>query len=100
MKYNEEHGITPTPIKKEINTSALAGLYKDPEEEKKRLEATIKEGWKNAAWQKMDAKKLEKAIDQKRKQMLAAAKATDFETAAFLRDEMLEMQNRLQAING
>ena len=92
--------ITPTPIKKEINTSALAGLYKDPEEEKKRLEATIKEGWKNAAWQKMDAKQLEKAIDEKRKQMLAAAKATDFETAAFLRDEMLEMQNRLQAING
>ena len=100
MKYNEEHGITPTPIKKEINTSALAGLYKDPEEEKKRLEATIKEGWKGAAWQKMDAKQLEKAIDEKRKQMLAAAKATDFETAAFLRDEMLEMQNRFQAING
>ena len=99
MKYNEEHGITPTPIKKEINTSALAGLYKDPEEEKKRLEATIKESWKGAAWQKMDAKALEKAIDEKRKQMLAAAKATDFETAAFLRDEMLEMQNRLQAIS-
>jgi len=99
MKYNEEHGITPSPIKKEINTSALAGLYKDPEEEKKRLEASIKEGWKNADWQKMNAKALEKAIDEKRKQMLAAAKATDFETAAFLRDEMLEMQNRLQAIS-
>ena len=98
-KYNEEHGITPTPIKKEINTSALAGLYKDPEEEKRKLTESIKAGWKNAEWQKMDAKKLEKAIDEKRKQMLAAAKATDFETAAFLRDEMLEMQNRLQAIS-
>lgn len=100
MKYNAEHGITPTPIVKEINTSALAGLYKDPEEEKRKLTESIKAGWKNAEWQKMDAKKLEKAIDEKRKQMLAAAKATDFETAAFLRDEMLEMQNRLQAING
>jgi excinuclease ABC subunit B len=99
MRYNAEHGITPTPIVKEINTSALAGLYKDPEEEKKRLEASIKEGWKHAAWQTMDAKKLEKAIDEKRKQMLAAAKATDFETAAFLRDEMIEMQNRLLAIS-
>ena len=48
----------------------------------------------------MNAKQLEKAIDQKRKAMLAASKATDFETAAFLRDEMLEMQNRLQAIQG
>ena len=99
MKYNEEHGIVPMPIKKEINTSALAGLYKDPEEEKRKLTESIKAGWKNAEWQKMDAKKLEKAIDEKRKQMLAAAKATDFETAAFLRDEMLEMQNRLQAIS-
>ena len=100
MRYNEEHGITPTPIKKEINTSALAGLYHDPEEEKRKLTEAIKAGWKNAEWQKMDAKKLEKAIEDKRKAMLAAAKATDFETAAFLRDEMLEMQNRLQAIGG
>lgn len=100
MRYNEEHGITPTPIKKEINTSALASLYKDPEAEKQRVEAAIRESWKTADWQKMDAKKLEKAIDTKRKQMLAAAKATDFEMAARLRDEMLEMQNKLQAING
>ena len=100
MRYNAEHGITPTPIQKEINTSALAGLYKDPEEEKRRLTESIKAGWKHAAWQTMDAKKLEKAIDEKRKAMLAAAKATDFETAAFLRDEMLEMQNKLQAMQG
>ena len=100
MKYNAEHGITPTPIVKEINTSALAGLYKDPEEEKRKLTAAIKEGWKNAAWQKMNAAQLTKAIDEKRKQMLAAAKATDFESAAFLRDEMIEMQNKLQAMKG
>jgi len=100
MRYNAEHGITPTPIKKEINTSALAGLYKDPEEEKKRIEAAIRDSWKTADWQKMDAKTLQKAIDNKRKQMLAAAKATDFDMAARLRDEMLEMQNRLQVING
>jgi excinuclease ABC subunit B len=98
MRYNAEHGITPTPIKKDINTSALASLYKDPEEEKRKVEAAIRESWKTADWQKMDAKTLEKAIDAKRKQMLAAAKATDFDMAARLRDEMLEMQNRLQAI--
>ena len=100
MRYNAEHGITPTPIKKEINTSALAGLYHDPEEEKRRVEAAIRESWQTAEWQKMDAKALEKAIDAKRKQMLAAAKATDFDIAARLRDEMLEMQNRLQAMQG
>ena len=99
MRYNEEHGITPTPIKKEINTSALAGLYKDPEAEKQRIEAVIRESWKNAEWQKMNVETLTKAIDAKRKQMLAAAKATDFEMAARLRDEMLEMQDKLQAID-
>ena len=100
MRYNAEHGITPTAIKKEINTSALAGLYKDPEEEKRRVETAIRESWQTAEWQKMDAKALEKAIDAKRKQMLAAAKATDFDIAARLRDEMIEMQNRLQAMQG
>ncbi len=100
MRYNAEHGITPTAIKKEINTSALASLYKDPEAEKQRVETAIRESWKTADWQHMDAKALEKAIDNKRKQMLAAAKATDFDMAARLRDEMLEMQNRLQAMQG
>ncbi len=100
MRYNAEHGITPTAIKKEINTSALAGLYKDPEEEKRRVETAIRESWQTAEWQKMDAKALEKAIDTKRRQMLAAAKATDFDIAARLRDEMIEMQNRLQAMQG
>ena len=100
MRYNAEHGITPTAIKKEINTSALAGLYKDPEEEKLRLAAAIKEGWKSAEWQRMDAKNLEKAITAKAKQMFAAAKEQDFEKAAFLRDEWIEMKNRLQAIGG
>ena len=100
MRYNAEHGITPTAIKKEINTSALASLYKDPEAEKQRIETAIRESWKTADWQHMDIKTLEKAIDNKRKQMLAAAKATDFDMAARLRDEMLEMQNKLQAIKG
>ena len=100
MRYNAEHGITPTAIKKEINTSALASLYKNPEAEKQRIETAIRESWKTADWQHMDIKTLEKAIDNKRKQMLAAAKATDFDMAARLRDEMLEMQNKLQAIKG
>ncbi len=99
MRYNAEHGITPTAIKKEITTSALASLYKDPEEEKRRVEEAIRESWKTAEWQKMNIQTLTKAIDNKRKQMLAAAKATDFEMAARLRDEMIEMQDRLQAIS-
>lgn len=98
MAYNEAHHITPTAIKKEINTSALASLYKDPEAEKERVEKAIRESWKSANWQKMDKKALNKAIEQKRRAMLAAAKDLDFDTAARLRDEMLAMENRLDAI--
>ena len=98
MAYNEAHHITPTAIKKDINTSALASLYKDPEQEKERVEKAIRESWKSANWQKMDKKALNKAIEQKRRAMLAAAKDLDFDTAARLRDEMLAMENRLDAI--
>lgn len=98
MAYNEAHHITPTAIKKEINTSALASLYKDPEAEKERVEKAIRESWKSADWQKMDKKALNKAIEQKRRAMLTAAKDLDFDTAARLRDEMLAMENRLDAI--
>ena len=100
IRYNEEHGITPTAIRKEINTTALASLYKDADAEKQRVEQTIREGWKTAEWQKMDAKALEKAIANKSKQMLAAAKAQEYEIAARLRDEWMEMKNRLQAMQG
>lgn len=98
IAYNEAHHITPTAIKKEINTSALASLYKDPEQEKERVEKAIRESWKSADWQKMDKKALNKAIEQKRRAMLTAAKDLDFDTAARLRDEMLAMENRLDAI--
>ena len=98
MAYNEAHGITPTPLHKAITTSALSALYKDPEAEKQRVEEKIKEGWKTAAWQQMNAKDLKKAIEQKRREMLAAAKDLNFDQAAFLRDEMLQMEDKLQAM--
>lgn len=99
IAYNEAHHITPQPIQKAINSEALSSLYKDPEEEKRKIETAIKEGWKTADWQHMDKKTLSKAVEQKRKAMLAAAKALDFDSAALLRDEMLEMEKRLQVLS-
>ena len=98
MAYNQSHGITPTPLKKAITTSALSALYKNPEEEKQRVEARIRESWKSAPWQQMNAKDLRKAIEQKRRAMLAAAKDLNFDQAAFLRDEMLQMEDKLQTM--
>ena len=98
--YNTLHGITPTAVKKRIEQSPLTALYHDAEEEKKLLQEKIRTGWKNAEWQQMTPKQLEKAIAEKRKQMLAAAKQLDFNAAALLRDEMLLMEDRMQVISG
>ena len=98
MAYNAEHGITPTAIRKDINTGALASLYHDAEQERQAVQQRIRESWKSAPWQQMDAKQLQRAADQKRKQMLAAAKDMNFDLAATLRDELLEMENRIQIL--
>ena len=98
IAYNTEHGITPTAIRKDINTGALASLYHDADKEREQVQQRIRESWKNAPWQQMDTKQLQRAADQKRKQMLAAAKDLNFDLAATLRDELLEMENRLQIL--
>ncbi len=98
MAYNEEHHQTPQAIRKAITTSALSALYHDAEAEKQKLEQQIRASWKDAEWQKMDAKQLKWAIELKRRQMKHAAENLDFDNAARLRDEMLEMKNRLDAI--
>jgi len=83
QKYNEEHGITPTTIKKAVRdlisiskkVEQKMDLEKDPESmSKKELEALVK------------------AITKK---MHTAAAELDFETAAQLRDQMVELKKHL-----
>ena len=89
QKYNEEHGITPQTIKKAVRdlisiSKAIAkeevAFAKDPES--------------------MDKKELEKLIAQVEKQMRKAAADLDFETAAVLRDQMVELKKNLLEITG
>lgn len=98
IEYNTEHHITPTAIRKEINTGALAALYHNQEEEKVRIEQTIRESWKTATWQQMSAAELKRACAQQKQRMLDAATAMDFQAAARLRDELIQMENRLNLI--
>ena len=98
MAYNAEHGIVPTALNKRIEASPLIAMLRREEQEKQQLEDKIKASWQTAAWQNYDAKHLRKAIDQQRKAMLAAAKELNFDVAAHLRDELLLMEDKLQAM--
>ena len=98
MAYNAAHNITPTALNKKIDANPLIAMLRNEEKEKQQLEEKIREGWRTAAWQHYDAKRLRKTIEQQRKAMLAAAKDLNFEVAAHLRDELLLMEDKLQAM--
>ena len=82
--YNKEHGITPTTIKKAVRD--LISITK-------AAERTVNELEKDP--ESMDEKELTKLIGKLQKQMQKAAAELDFETAAKLRDQMMELKKHL-----
>ena len=85
QKYNEEHGITPTTIKKSVRD--LIAISKAAIEDKKDFEKDP---------ESMDAKELEKLAKELTKKMHQAAAELNFEEAAKLRDRMVEVKKMLQ----
>ena len=80
-KYNEEHGITPTTIKKAVRD--LISITKKAVETVDKLEKDP---------ESMDREELTKLIGKIQKQMQKAAADLNFEAAAELRDKMLELK--------
>ena len=83
-KYNEEHGITPQTIRKAVRE--LISITKQIEQEQLRFEKDP---------ESMNRDELEKLIGKIEKQMKKAAADLDFETAAELRDKMIELKKTL-----
>ncbi len=84
QKYNEDHGITPTTIKKAVRD--LIAISKAAEEKSKDMEKDL---------ESMDAKELNKLQKELQKKMHKAAAELNFEEAAQLRDRMLEVKKML-----
>jgi excinuclease ABC subunit B len=78
--YNEENGIVPMTIIKEIRAPL------------RNSETEIDELARVSAGKKMSRSELEKQIKSLEKQMRDAAKAFDFERAAEIRDIMFELK--------
>ena len=85
--YNEEHGITPETVKKAVRDliSISKKIEKENFEFKKDPES-------------MDKKELQKLIAKVEKQMKRAAADLDFESAAELRDKLIELKQNLLSI--
>ena len=88
MKYNEEHGITPQTIKKAVRD--LISITKAVAQEEVRFEKDP---------ESMNRQELEKYIGDIQKKMKKAAAELDFETAATLRDKMIELKKKLQELD-
>lgn len=86
--YNEEHGITPTTIKKAVRD--LISITKTAEKTISTIEKDP---------ESMSAKELEKLIKKIRKEMEKAAAELNFEAAAELRDKMMEIRKLLEKHN-
>ncbi len=84
MAYNEEQGITPQTVKKEIRAVIEATMV--AEEEKNDYVAVP---------QKLSAQEIEKRIRILDKEMRAAAKQLEFELAAQLRDQIQKLREQL-----
>jgi len=95
MVYNKEHGITPTQITKKSGNDLIEIYEKKPprtprpyiEEEHEAAFAA------DPVIEYMSLPEIERRIEKVRRDMIAAAKRTDFIEAAQLRDELIKLQD-------
>ena len=85
QKYNEEHGITPTTIKKAVRERI--SITKEAVETVDKLEKDP---------ESMSRKEIEKLINKIMKEMQKAASELKFEAAADLRDQMIKLKEQLR----
>ena len=84
MAYNEEHGITPQTIQKAVRD--LISISQKADTEEMQMEKDV---------ESMSREELEKLVDKVTKKMKKAAAELNFEAAAELRDQLIELKKAL-----
>ncbi len=97
LKYNEEHNITPTQIKKSLTSILSEGRETKTESIKEYSAEQVVNIAADPVVQYMNVDALEKTIEMTKSAMKKAAKELDFIEAARLRDELYELQKLLES---
>ncbi len=99
LKYNEKHGITPTPLIKSTDSimsqTSVAG--KKPGSSGAYIENTHQNVAADPVVQYMKKDEIAKAIQKTKKKMEEAVKELDFIIAAQLRDELFGLEDLLKS---
>lgn len=89
VEFNQKHGITPETVKKAVKD--IVSTYRQVAEEQAEYQVQDQK----AKIQGMDAKELAKYIKKLEKEMQQAAKNLEFEKAAELRDQIIDLRTWL-----
>ncbi|CAN5430520.1 excinuclease ABC subunit UvrB [soil metagenome] len=98
--YNEEHGIIPQTIIKSVEDTLRSTRVADartPREKESALQRVAETRAKYSAASERDPQQLMREIEQ---EMRDAAAQLDFERAAVLRDQLLELRAQLEGAKG